>query len=169
MRQPPATARRVKPRSCSVYSASRACRCSRTSSTGSSSAEASASSVTGSSTSTVGSTSGSASGATSTASAGTVTASSLIVCSCVGLGCRGRRLGALGGLGGLVGLVELVGDLHVAVVGAGPADVELAEGLGLLEGDGRLLEQLEQREEPGHDDERAVGVGDEAAEGHLTA
>ena len=55
------------------------------------------------------------------------------------------------------------------VVGAGPADVELAERLGLLEGDRGLPEELEQGEEAGDDDERAVGVGDEAPERDLAA
>ena len=62
----------------------------------------------------------------------------------------------------LVVLVELVVDGDVALVGAGPADCQLAERLGLLEGDRGLPEQLEQGEEARHDDERAVGVGDEA-------
>ena len=55
-------------------------------------------------------------------------------------------------------------DGDLARPGAGPADVELAECLGLLEGDRGLLEQLEQRQEPGHDHQRRVGVGHQRAE-----
>ena len=47
---------------------------------------------------------------------------------------------------GLV-LVELVVDRDVALLTAGPTDVELTQCPSLLEGDCRLLEQLEQGEE----------------------
>ena len=52
----------------------------------------------------------------------------------------------------------------LALLGPGPAHGELGERLGLLEADGRLAEELEEREEAGDDDERGVGVGHEAAE-----
>src|SRR5690349_22443926 len=60
--------------------------------------------------------------------------------------------------------VELVVDLDLALLRAGPAHGELGEGLGLLEPDGRLAEQLEQREEAGDDHEGGVRIRDQAAE-----
>src|SRR4051812_38846018 len=98
---------------------------------------------------------------------------SLIVCSCSWGGVAARLLGLLRDVVVrpvvVVLVVELVVDGDIACVGAGPADVELAEGLGLLEGDGGLLEQLEQGEEARDDDEGAVGVSHEAPERHLAA
>src|SRR5215217_4912198 len=60
----------------------------------------------------------------------------------------GRRLG--GCRRPAVPLVELVTDLDVPLVRAGPADRELAERGDLVEGDGSVTEQLQQREEPRH-------------------
>src|SRR4051794_171167 len=193
MRHPPATLRRVKPRCAAAYSLSRASRWPRTSSTGSSRAEASATSVTGSSTTmstassaerappgkslmskAICSSAGSSSSGTVADGSGTCAQRSLIVCSCAwgSVATRvlrhERRLVVLTGVV-LVVLVELVVDGDVALLRAGPADVELAQRLGLLEGDGRLLEELEQGQEASDDDERAVGVGHEAAERDLPA
>src|SRR5829696_8471630 len=150
MRHPPATLRRVKPRCAAAYSLSRACRWPWTSSTGSSRAEARATSVTGSSTTM--STASSAERAppgkslmskaicssTLSRSSGAVAAAgacvhrSLIVCSCPWGGIATRLLELVATL---VVLVELVVDGDFALFRAGPADVELAQSLGLLEGD----------------------------------
>src|SRR5690606_17567944 len=61
-------------------------------------------------------------------------------------------------------LVELLPHVHLTGVGTVPAYVELPQRLLLLQDDERLPVQLEQREEPGHDDQRGVGVRDEVAE-----
>src|SRR5829696_2539712 len=168
MRHPPATLRRVKPRCAAAYSLSRASRWPRTSSTGSSRAEARVTSVTGSSTTmstassaerappgkslmskAICSSARSRSSGTVAPASGACAHRSLIVCSCPWGGvaarllCHERGPVVLPGCDVHVVLVELVVDGDVALLRAGPADVELAQRLGLLEGDGRLLEQLE--------------------------
>src|SRR5690606_19013857 len=65
-----------------------------------------------------------------------------------------RRVGARRGLVLTRGLVELVADVDVALVAAGPADRELAQRHGLVEGQHALAEQLEQRQEA-----RDLGLG----------
>ena len=62
-------------------------------------------------------------------------------------------------------LVELFAHVHLARVTARPPDRERPQRLRLVEGDGALLEQLEQRQEPGDDDDGLVGVGHQVAEG----
>src|SRR5690242_13386928 len=57
--------------------------------------------------------------------------------------------------------LELV-DLEVSVVVAGPPHRQVAQGRDLVEGDGALAVELQQRQEAGHPGE---GVGRVAAEG----
>ena len=65
---------------------------------------------------------------------------------------------------GVGGVVELVVDVDPVPLAAGPADVELAEGRDLLEGDDALTEQFQQREEPPTTTSVDVVVGHQRAE-----
>ena len=65
--------------------------------------------------------------------------------------------------------VEVVGHLDLALLGPRPAHGQLAQRRDLVERDRALPEQLQQREEPGDDDDRRVGVGGERAERHRAA
>src|ERR1035437_8250990 len=153
----------ANPRLLSSYSAVSACRCARTSSTGSSRAVARDISLTG------------ASMTISTASmaARAPPAKSLMsnaTCSCrISLGTslnwvtvsslrnilRGRDA-----LASLDLFVELVADPDLAGILAAPLDHQLSERLALVEDEYRLMKQLQQRQKARNNHQGAVGIGD---------
>src|SRR5664280_2407938 len=158
----------ANPRLLSSYSAARACRCARTSSTGSSSAVASDTSVTGSSMTI----------RTASIAARAPPAKSLISnATCSGGVSAGTSLNWVHRLfvdrdilldrdvlasGDL--LVELVADPDLAVVPAGPLDHQLSERLALVEDEHRLVEQLQQSQKARDNQQGAVGIGDQRPE-----
>src|SRR5664280_2711919 len=162
----------ANPRLLWSYSAARACRCPRTSSTGSSSAVASDISVTGSSM-TIN---------TASIAARAPTAQSLMsnaTCSCgisVGTSLNwvhrllvlhvvlvDRDLVVVHVIFG--GLVELITDPDLAVVLTSPLNHQLSERLALVEDEYRLVEQLQECQEARDDHQGAVGIGDQRPEG----
>src|SRR5665647_1400243 len=169
----------VNPRLPSSYSAARACRWFTTSSTGSSNAEANDISVTGSSM-TISTASiaprtppGKSLMSKATCSSGSSLGSTSAASPCSAIWFSPDGAGAsLNWIHRLffddcvfIGLVELVTDTDLAVVQAGPPDRQLCERLVLVEGDGRLVEQLQQCQEPRDDDQGALRIGDQRPEG----
>src|SRR5450631_2419346 len=140
----------ANPRLLSSYSDASACRWARTSSTGSSSAEARDISVTGSSITI----------RTASIAARAPPAKSLMskaTCSCgISVGTSLNLFHRLLA----VHVVELVADTDLAAVLAGPQNRQLSESLALVEADHCLLEQLQQRQETRDDHQRAVGIVD---------
>ncbi len=56
------------------------------------------------------------------------------------------------------GYIKRIGDLNLALKGAGPSNVELTQGYNLVQPQNSLTVEIQQRQETCHNNQSAIGI-----------